>query len=200
MKSVRVALLSLAAAMLILAVSGCAGQLPPSLREEPATGTEASGTATSADATSPTAEPTRAGESEESTATQYSGTITEDGVALGAEIQRTAAGDVGIEGWVMSTAGKAELVGPSPQLMLIAVGKSGKKQIWAGAATAAGSGALSSQEMAFRVKVPAGTTKLILSTTLHRQGSKAAAPALEVPVEEIPLVKTIDVTSEGVGE
>jgi hypothetical protein len=201
MKVVRLAALTLAVAT-TLALAACAkGQLPPSVRDGHVSGYETDTTGAVAPTSSTTTGSASANGSGDASApagpAQYSGTVTEGSVAIGAELQRTAAGELAGKMWVMSTDGKADLVGASPQFALAAVGKAGRQVVvWKGASTAPGSGPVSSQQTSLSLRLPAGTARLVLTTTLKPEGSSAKAPVLAVALSDIPVVKDLGATGE----
>lgn len=199
--------LTCALAVSVLAVAGCAGQLPPSVRDDPTppvTAPEGASDATVAPASTATVTsdvaataapaaveplattPAESAPVPSSEATQYAASRTDDQVAIGAELQRGMNGKLAARLWVMSADGKADLVGPAPQLWLLAFDAHGGRTLVGTAGT--GHGAISSTEGGFTATLPAGTTTLRVETSLQRQGGSGASPRLVIPLAEVPLV------------
>ncbi len=173
--------------VIVLAVSaaGCSS----------ANGTTASRTATTEE-TSASVETSAAGEAAEGTATAWAHSITEDGIALGADMQRDRDWRLGAKIWAMTTSGKSDMKGRAPQLAVTAIKKDGSRSIvWSGGAA---DGLIGAQQQSFILqRSPSMTTTLVVTTTLKRQGGNGQSPLLTVPLGDVPAVPTLFIGGDG---
>lgn len=117
-------------------------------------------------------------------------TATDAGAALGTELQRTPAGSLGGKLWVMSVTGSDDLAGTNPVISLFALDGKGKRTVVQDVKADDPSAVLSVQAT-FERPLPSGTVTLVVTTTLRSKGATGTAPALAVPLTEVPQVEKL---------
>ncbi|HEY3317289.1 MAG TPA: hypothetical protein VGK50_02535 [Coriobacteriia bacterium] len=186
---VRLVLVSLALALGV-ALAGCKGVTPPSIREEPSTSSPVSAVepSPSAESSPATGETSAAPAPAKPASGEYAASLTSAGVAVGAELQRTDQWLLGGKVWAMTISGKPDDTTDQPKVQLIAVNVNGAQRVIFELPASEPKGVASLQG-AFTVPVPSATVQLIVTTSL-RSGA-GPGPELRVDLGDVPTVKTL---------
>lgn len=117
------------------------------------------------------------------------------GLALGADLQRTADWKLGGKLWAMSLNGEADLGGAKPAVSLVAVNVDGSRTVIQGV-DAGGTSGIGSVQGTFVVPIPPRTTMLLVTTTLRSKDATGAAPVLTIPLADLPTVEKLAAAGE----